>query len=110
MLAIRSFSLSTHRPPLARLTLRPLSCARSQLLARHVQPGIDHTRKFATSPISTQANTTTPSTDMTTFYDLKAELPGGKTLDFAQYKGKVVLIVNTASKWCVHRRLSSRLQ
>lgn len=47
---------------------------------------------------------------MTTFYDLKAELPGGKTLDFAQYKGKVVLIVNTASKWCVHRRLSSRLQ
>ncbi|KAH9928268.1 glutathione peroxidase [Fomitopsis serialis] len=35
---------------------------------------------------------------MTSFYDLKAELPGGKTLDFAELKGKVVLIVNTASK------------
>ncbi|KZT29765.1 glutathione peroxidase [Neolentinus lepideus HHB14362 ss-1] len=33
-----------------------------------------------------------------TFYDLKAELPGGKTLDFADLKGKVVLIVNTASQ------------
>ena len=38
---------------------------------------------------------------MTTFYDLKAELPGGKVYDFSQLKGKVVLIVNTASKWCV---------
>ncbi|KZT73027.1 glutathione peroxidase [Daedalea quercina L-15889] len=35
---------------------------------------------------------------MTSFYDLKAELPGGKTYDFAELKGKVVLIVNTASK------------
>ena len=32
------------------------------------------------------------------FYDLKAALPGNKELDFAQFKGKVVLIVNTASK------------
>ena len=37
----------------------------------------------------------------TTFYDLSAELPGGKTYDFSQLKGKVVLIVNTASQWCV---------
>ncbi|KAH9838285.1 glutathione peroxidase [Rhodofomes roseus] len=35
---------------------------------------------------------------MTSFYDLKTELPGGKEYDFAQLKGKVVLIVNTASK------------
>ncbi len=35
------------------------------------------------------------------FYSLKASLPGGKTYDFEQLKGKVVLIVNTASKWCV---------
>ncbi|EPT01420.1 hypothetical protein FOMPIDRAFT_1023307 [Fomitopsis schrenkii] len=35
---------------------------------------------------------------MTTFYDLKAELPGGKTLEFSQFKGQVVLVVNTASK------------
>jgi len=34
---------------------------------------------------------------MTTFYDLKADLPGGEKYDFATLKGKVVLIVNTAS-------------
>ncbi|SCZ93575.1 BZ3500_MvSof-1268-A1-R1_Chr6-3g08749 [Microbotryum saponariae] len=35
----------------------------------------------------------------TTFYDLKAPLPGAdKTYDFKDLKGKVVLIVNTASK------------
>nr|AGC26942.1 glutathione peroxidase [Polyporus umbellatus] len=33
-----------------------------------------------------------------TFYSLKAQLPGGKTYDFEQLLGKVVLIVNTASK------------
>jgi len=32
------------------------------------------------------------------FYSLKAELPGGKTYDFADLKGKTVLIVNVASK------------
>ncbi|EEB87651.1 hypothetical protein MPER_14937, partial [Moniliophthora perniciosa FA553] len=31
------------------------------------------------------------------FYSLKAALPGNKTFDFADLKGKVVLIVNTAS-------------
>ncbi|KZP27321.1 glutathione peroxidase [Athelia psychrophila] len=34
---------------------------------------------------------------MSTFYDLKAPLPNGETLDFSTLKGKVVLIVNTAS-------------
>ncbi|KAF5327769.1 hypothetical protein D9619_004553 [Psilocybe cf. subviscida] len=33
-----------------------------------------------------------------TFYTLKTELPSGKTLDFADLKGKTVLIVNVASK------------
>ena len=33
------------------------------------------------------------------FYGLKATRPGNKEFDFAQLKGKVVLIVNTASKW-----------
>ncbi|KAG2017770.1 glutathione peroxidase [Coprinopsis cinerea AmutBmut pab1-1] len=32
------------------------------------------------------------------FYSLKAELPNGQTYDFEQLRGKVVLIVNTASK------------
>lgn len=36
-----------------------------------------------------------------TFYSLKAELPSGKIYDFADLKGKTVLIVNTASKWYV---------
>ncbi|KAK7050868.1 Glutathione peroxidase 2 [Paramarasmius palmivorus] len=31
------------------------------------------------------------------FYSLKATMPGNKTFDFADLKGKVVLIVNTAS-------------
>lgn len=35
------------------------------------------------------------------FYSLKAELGNGKEFDFAELKGKVVLIVNVASKWCV---------
>ncbi|KAF9565415.1 glutathione peroxidase [Agrocybe pediades] len=34
----------------------------------------------------------------TGFYSLKAELPNGKTFDFATLKGKTVLIVNVASK------------
>lgn len=34
------------------------------------------------------------------FYDLQAPLPGkDRVYDFAQLKGKTVLIVNTASKW-----------
>jgi glutathione peroxidase-family protein len=38
---------------------------------------------------------------MTTFYDLKADLPKGEKYDFATLKGKVVLVVNTASAWYV---------
>ena len=33
-----------------------------------------------------------------TFYDLKSEKPNGQVYDFNDLKGKVVLIVNTASK------------
>ncbi|KAG8935508.1 peroxiredoxin hyr1 [Tulasnella sp. 419] len=35
---------------------------------------------------------------MSEFYKLKAELPNGQTFDFSTLEGKVVLIVNTASK------------
>ncbi|KAH9940969.1 glutathione peroxidase [Amylocystis lapponica] len=35
---------------------------------------------------------------MSSFYALQAALPGDKTYDFEQLKGKVVLIVNVASK------------
>jgi len=40
-----------------------------------------------------------PLMSSTSFYDLKADLPGGQTYDFSQLKGKVVLIVNVASQW-----------
>jgi glutathione peroxidase-family protein len=36
---------------------------------------------------------------MSEFYSLKAKLPGSKQYEFDQLKGKVVLIVNVASKW-----------
>lgn len=35
---------------------------------------------------------------MTTIYDFKALMSNGKELDFSQFRGKVLLIVNTASK------------
>ena len=38
---------------------------------------------------------------MSTFHTLKAELPNGSQLEFEQLKGKVVLVVNVASKWYV---------
>jgi hypothetical protein len=37
----------------------------------------------------------------TNFYDLKADLPNGNSYNFDELKGKVVLIVNVASQWCV---------
>ena len=39
------------------------------------------------------------SRTMSEFYNLKAKLPGDKVYDFERLKGKVVLIVNVASKW-----------
>ena len=36
---------------------------------------------------------------MSEFYNLKAQLPGDKEYDFDQLRGKVVLVVNVASKW-----------
>lgn len=38
------------------------------------------------------------SLDMVQFYDLKADKPKGEQYNFDQLHGKVVLIVNTASK------------
>jgi len=35
---------------------------------------------------------------MNKFYDFKATSLAGKSIDMSRYKGKVVLIVNTASK------------
>lgn len=35
---------------------------------------------------------------MAEIYDYKAKMPGGEEIDLSEYKGKVLLIVNTASK------------
>lgn len=49
-------------------------------------------RQILTSPLNLPGK-------MSEFYNLKAKLPGDKEYDFEQLKGKVVLIVNVASKW-----------
>lgn len=49
-------------------------------------------------PPSIRTFTISSSLSMSGFYSLKAEAPGNKTFDFADLKGKVVLIVNVASK------------
>ena len=38
---------------------------------------------------------------MSKFYELKAEKPNGTTFNLSELKGKVVLIVNVASQWCI---------
>ncbi|EKM58352.1 uncharacterized protein PHACADRAFT_252608 [Phanerochaete carnosa HHB-10118-sp] len=52
----------------------------------------------ATSISSAALYSTSAMTQPTPFYDLKTQQPDGKTYDFEQLKGKVVLIVNVASK------------
>ena len=42
---------------------------------------------------------------MTKIYDFKALTSKGKELDFSEFQGKVLLIVNTASKCDSHRSL-----
>ena len=65
--------------------------------------------RFYTSAAFPSISTTVMSTSESSaaapsksgFYSLKAQLPNGNEYDFEQLRGKPVLIVNTASKWCV---------
>ena len=64
---------------------------------------VSTSREYSSTPSSNQreqqANKMTAGVD---FYSLNAPLPGkDKVYDFDQLKGKVVLIVNVASKWFV---------
>ena len=74
------------------IQIRPATTA----LLRGIRPSsrlrLQPRRRFFTSP---------PNFTMSEFYNLKATLPGDKPkeYDFEQLKGKVVLIVNVASKW-----------
>lgn len=94
----------------ARLSGSLIFTSKSLLLRSHFCPDGLTRAHTAVAPPSrrtihihdAKANLTHNST-MSTFYDLKAELPGGKTYDFSELRGKVVLIVNVASKWCASR-------
>lgn len=56
----------------------------------------------------TLSRRTMSNSTSTTFYDFKADLPGGKTYDFDQLKGRVVLVVNVASQWYAQPFFSDR--
>jgi glutathione peroxidase len=53
---------------------------------------------LAAAPIAAQQAKGTPGGAVTSFYDLKTMTLDGKSADLAQYKGKVSLVVNVASK------------
>jgi glutathione peroxidase len=50
------------------------------------------------APLAAQQATSAPGGTVTSFYDLKTMTLNGKPGDLAQYKGKVSLVVNVASK------------
>lgn len=64
-------------------------------------PKLTHPSLLLSTPSTSRVTFSTAA--MSGFYSLKAETPEGKTYDFADLKGKVVLIVNVASKWYVAR-------
>lgn len=70
-----------------------------QLLASPSRPSLTVTTTFAAAQRASYSTTA-----MSSFYELKPQLPNGKTYDFEELKGKVVLIVNVASKWYVQTR------
>jgi len=56
-----------------------------------------HYRSYSTNGM-TEVAPPPSSTSTSTFYDLKAPLPGGNDFNFDDLKGKVVLVVNVASQ------------
>jgi glutathione peroxidase len=50
------------------------------------------------APLAARQGTGTPGGAVTSFYDLETMTLDGKSADLAQYKGKVSLVVNVASK------------
>ncbi|KIO15215.1 hypothetical protein M404DRAFT_991931 [Pisolithus tinctorius Marx 270] len=92
-----------HRPIIGRISLTKLSreniYPRSQRHTLHSVPTTALTTKTPQPSYKFIANRTMSSESTAqTFYDLKAELPGGNVYDFEQLRGKVVLVVNVASE------------
>lgn len=69
-----------------------LSCWQARLLINFFSTQHSH------SQTNTQANKMTTQTPVSSFYDLAPLDKTGKPFEFSQLKGKVVLIVNVASK------------
>lgn len=53
---------------------------------------------FVVAPLGAQQAKSTPGGSVSSFYDLKTTTLDGKSADLAQYRGKVSLVVNVASK------------
>lgn len=95
-----------HSPVLSRVHKATLPA----VLLRQPYLPLSHLAKASSAPRQSRLTLAHPATRAfsstrpamsgdSSFYSLKATLPGGKTFDFEQLRGKVVLIVNTASKW-----------
>jgi len=76
------------------MVIRPATTALLRAIRQTSPSHLHHYpyRLFFTSPPNF-------SSTMSEFYNLKTKLPGDKEYDFEQLKGKVVLVVNVASKW-----------
>ena len=94
----------------------PATCTRSSQPRLYIRPAPHKNRfRFSSAPPKYSptslsiykrlrqfhSSTQTMSATAPAFYNLQADLPGDKTYDFEQLKGKVVLIVNVASQWYV---------
>ena len=77
-------------------------CHHQLLLRSHTPSRPGFPSKLHISPVPHRVfSTSRPTMSDASFYSLKATRPGNKEYDFEQLRGKVVLIVNTASKWYV---------
>ena len=104
-------AFSTARPLLHKGPLRVARAARTPpTLRQHPRPFshrprlcLDSVPSYSSQLVPTSSSRTFSTTPLAMsdagFYSLKATAPGNKPYEFEQLKGKVVLIVNTASKW-----------
>ena len=104
-------AFSTARPLLHKSPLRVARAARTPpTLRQHHRPlshlpgrlHLDFVPRCSSqllTPSFRTLSTSPPAMSDAGFYSLKATAPGNKPYEFEQLKGKVVLIVNTASKW-----------
>ena len=93
----RSIYTPIHRVVLA----RSLPSTRSTLLLVSPFAFVSTNTQSQQAHFSASAPTNMSESTSRGFYDLKADLPNGSPYKLEDLKGKVVLVVNVASKWCV---------